>query len=33
MVTVSWETVQVWKSAGINMKFIRVKGGYIVQLR
>ena len=33
MVTVSWETVQAWKSVGIDMKLILVNGGYLVQLR
>lgn len=32
MPQISWEAVQVWKAAGIRMKLIRTKGGYIVHL-
>ena len=33
MIRVSYETVLVWKAAGITMRLRRVKGGYIVELR
>ena len=33
MITVSHETVKIWQAAGIRMKLVRVKGGYLVQLR
>ncbi len=33
MITVSLETINIWRSAGINVKLIRVKGGYLVQVR
>jgi hypothetical protein len=33
MPEVTLETVRAWQAAGINVKLIRVKGGYIVQVR
>lgn len=32
MITVSYETVMVWRAAGVRMHLTRVKGGYIVRL-
>lgn len=32
MLTVSYETVLIWRAAGVRMRLTRVKGGYLVQL-
>jgi len=33
MPQVTLETIRIWRAAGINVKLVRCKGGYIVQVR
>lgn len=33
MINIDLETIKIWRAAGINVKLIRVKGGYLVQVR
>lgn len=33
MINVSEETIRIWRAAGITVNLIRVKGGYLVQVR